>query len=84
MAAKQQAETDKLVAAGQKQVKELSDRFAPWYYVTPGDSYRTIVADRSGLLREKGSKPPTPAPGGRGGFPGMPNIPGLGGFNPEG
>ena len=82
-AAKLQGELDRKVADGQKRAKELSDRFAAWYYVTPGDSYRTIVQDRPNLIRDKGSKPATP-PGGRGGIPGMPNIPGLGGFNPEG
>ncbi len=83
-AAKIKADLDRKVADGQKRAKELSDRFSPWYYVTPGDSYRTIVLDRPNLIRAKGSKPTTPPPGGRGGIPGMPNIPGLGGFNPEG
>ena len=44
-AEKIEADRDKLVAEGQKRAKELSDRFAAWYYVTPGDSYRTIVQD---------------------------------------
>ena len=83
IAAKRQGEQDRKVADGQKRAKELSDRFAAWYYVTPGDSYRTIVQDRPNLIRDKGSKPPTPPARGRGGIPGMPNIPGLGQFNPE-
>ncbi len=83
-ASKLQADLDQKIADGQKRAKELSDRFAAWYYVTPGDSYRTIVQDRPNLIRDKGSRPPTPPPGGRGGIPGMPNIPGLGQFNPEG
>ena len=81
--AKLQADRDQQVAEGRKLADSLSDRFAAWYYVTPGDSYRTIVADRANLIRPKGSKPPTSTPG-RGGIPGMPNIPGLGQFNPEG
>jgi len=84
-AEKLKAERDRQVADGQKRAKELSDRFAAWYYVTPGDSYRTIVQERSNLVREKGSKPPTPParPGGRpGGMPG--GFPGGLPFGPEG
>jgi hypothetical protein len=77
-AEKLKADRDKLIADGQKKAKELSDRFAAWYYVTPGDSYRTIVQDRAKLVREKGTGAKTPPPGGRSplpqGFPG-----GLGG-----
>jgi hypothetical protein len=72
-AAKQKAERDKQVADGEKRAKELSDRFAAWYYVTPGDSFRTIVVERPSLIRDKTAK--TPAPGG--GRPGLP--PGFGG-----
>jgi Domain of unknown function (DUF4340) len=69
-AEKLKAERDKLIAENQKKVKELSDRFAAWYYVTPGDSYRTIVQDGDKLVRDKGTGP-KPQPGGRpGGFPG--------------
>jgi Domain of unknown function (DUF4340) len=68
-AEKRKAEQDKLIADGQKRAKELSDRFAAWYYVTPGDSYRTIMQDRDKLVRDKGTG--APKPGGRpGGFPG--------------
>jgi hypothetical protein len=85
-AEKLKADRDKLIAEGQKRVQELSGRFAPWYYVTPGDSYRTIVQDRSNLVRDKSAKPAGPAagPGGfPGGFPG--GLPGGGGrpFNPH-
>ena len=72
-AEKLKADRDKLIAEGQKKAKELSDRFAAWYYVTPGDSYRTIVQDRPKLIRDKGTGAKTP-PGGRSpmpqGFPG--------------
>ena len=63
-AEKLKGEADRLIAEGQKRVKELSDRFAPWYYVTPGDSYRTIVQDQANLIRDKSAKP-APGPGGR-------------------
>lgn len=85
-AAKLQADRDQLIAEGQKRAKELSERFAAWYYVTPGDSYRTIVQDRPNLIRDKSAKPagPGPGPGARpGGFPG--GFPGAGQpFNPHG
>ena len=83
-AAKLKADRDRQIADGQKRAKELSDRFSPWYYVTPGESYKTIVADRTNLTRDKGSRP-MPAPGGRGGLPpGMPAMPGLEGLIPGG
>ncbi len=86
-AEKARAERDRQVAEGQKRAKELSDRFAAWYYVTPGDNYRTIVQDRANLVREKGSKPAA-APGRPGGRPGLPGgFPGGPGglpFGPDG
>jgi Domain of unknown function (DUF4340) len=80
-AAKLQADRDKLIADGKKRAKELSDRFAAWYYVTPGDSYRTIMQDGDKLVREKGSGAAKPQPGGRSPFP--PGFPGglPGGLN---
>ena len=84
-AAKLAAERDRKIADGQKLVKDLADRFSPWYYVTPGDSYRTIVADRANLVRDKGSKPARPpGPGGMPNIPGLQGIPGLEGLNPGG
>ena len=83
-AKKLETERQAQVDAGRKQVQELSDRFSPWYYVTPGDSYRSIVVDRANLVRDQGSKTAIPAPGGPGGMPGMPNIPGLNPFGPQG
>jgi hypothetical protein len=61
-------ERDDAIAEGNKRAKELSDRFAAWYYVTPGDSYKTIVLDRLNLIRDKTAKPANPRPG-QGGFP---------------
>ena len=78
-ASKIKEDRDKQVADAQKKAKELSDRFAAWYYVTPGDSYRTIVHDRTNLIREKTARPPTP-PGRPGGFPGGMTMP----FGPDG
>jgi hypothetical protein len=48
-----QADYDKKIAEGQKRVKELVDRFGPWYYVTTGDSYRAINLDRTMLVQPK-------------------------------
>ncbi len=63
-----QKERDEAIAAGQKRAKELSERFAAWYYVTPGESYKTIVLDRANLIRDKSAKPANPRPG-PGGLP---------------
>ena len=81
-AEKRKTERDQQLTEGQKRVKELSDRFAAWYYLTPGDSYRTIVQDRTNLVRDKSARPggPPGGPGNRpafnpGGFGGQPIIP---------
>ena len=44
---------EKKIADGKKKVQELTDRFAAWYYVTPGDSFRSINLDRTALVRPK-------------------------------
>ncbi|WZO97226.1 DUF4340 domain-containing protein [Isosphaeraceae bacterium EP7] len=63
----------------QKTVQGLSDRFADWYYVTPGDSFRGIALDRAALIRPKSEKPEGAMPPG-GGQPSFPlNLPGMGG-----
>jgi len=54
------ADYEKKLADGKKKVAELADRFDPWYYVTPGDSFRSINLDRAALTQPK--KPPG-APG---------------------
>ncbi|MGE3818379.1 MAG: DUF4340 domain-containing protein [Isosphaeraceae bacterium] len=83
---RERAEDEKRIAEAEKKVKELSDRFADWYYVTPGESFRSIALDRSGIVQPKGTNPPTPPPSG--GFPagGLPpglSLPeGLGGAHP--
>src|SRR5262249_45595719 len=55
-----QEDYQKKLTDGQKHVKELTDRFAPWYYVTPGESFRSINLDAATLLKPKG---PETAPG---------------------
>jgi hypothetical protein len=84
-AAKEKADREKAdrarqLADAEKKVKSLSDRFADWYYVTPGDSFRSVSLDRTALLKAKEAKPDSTAPGGTpGGFPGLPGSTG-GGF----
>jgi hypothetical protein len=78
---KRKADEDKHIADDEKKVKELSDRFAGWYYLTPNDAFKGLVLDRVALIRDKQATPP-PRPGGPGGFPGgfpggMPNFPGM-------
>ena len=75
-AEKRQKERDEVVNEGRKRAKELSDRFAAWYYVTPGESYKTIVVDRNNLVRDKSAKPGPGAPG-PGGLPPGFNMPDL-------
>ncbi len=41
------------VDAGKKTAKELSDRFADWYYVISADSYNKIHKERAQLLAKK-------------------------------
>lgn len=72
------ADYKKRVEDGEKRVKELTDRFAGWYYVTPGDSFRAIALPRADLTRKKDDK--KPSAGGD-----MPSFPGLpGGLMPPG
>ncbi len=75
---KRKAEEDKRLAEAEKKVKELSDRFAGWYYLTPNESFKSLALDRAALVRDKGAKPPGGAPGGfPGGFPGGGGFPGM-------
>lgn len=63
---------DKKITEGKKRAQDLSERFAGWYYVVPGDAYRKLILNREALV-----KAPTPA------TPGLPASPGPGGL-PEG
>lgn len=74
---REQVEQERKITEGQKRVQELNDRFAGWYYVTPGDSYRSIVLNREALTRPKGEKP-DPAAGGM-----SPDLFGPGGLGPR-
>jgi hypothetical protein len=70
-AKRDQADYEKKIADGEKRVKELSERFGPWYYVTPGESFNQINLDPSIILKPKGpAVSPTPPMG----------IPGLNPF----
>ncbi len=64
---------EKKLEDGRKRVQELTDRFASWYYVTPGDSFRSINLDRTALVRPK--KADTATPGAASPFGGAPTFP---------
>jgi hypothetical protein len=77
---REKTDYERKLAEGQKKVEGFMKRFGPWYYVTPGESFRSINLDRVALVEPK--KPPGAegaegAPGG--GFPGgLPKgFPGL-------
>ena len=72
-----QADYDRRVGDGRKRVKELTDRFAGWYYVTPGDSFHAIMLDRAALIHPKPAKPEASSPAGAPNF----NLPGTSGFH---
>jgi hypothetical protein len=74
---REKADFERKVADGQKRAKELTDRFAAWYYVVPGDAFRSVVLDRAALVRKKSDTKP---PAGPGAFPSFPGAPG--GFPP--
>jgi hypothetical protein len=72
---REKADREKQLADAEKRVKELSDRFADWYYVTPGESFRSIALSRADLLRPKSENKPADTPGSFPGFPGAPAHP---------
>ena len=53
-AKRDQADYEKKIADGRKRVKELTERFGPWYYVTTGESFNQINLDSTILLKPKG------------------------------
>jgi hypothetical protein len=69
---REQKDYEKKIADGKKKDQELTDRFAAWYYVTPGESFRSINLDRAALVRPKKAEPATPGPGGA--VPSFPNT----------
>jgi len=69
-AAREKADYEKKIADGKKRVAELADRFGAWYYVTPGDSFRSINLDRTDVIEPK--KPPGAPASPPAGIPGSP------------
>jgi hypothetical protein len=57
------ADYDRKVEDGKKRAKELTDRFAAWYYVVPGDAFRSVVLDRAALIKKKEDKSGSTSPG---------------------
>jgi Domain of unknown function (DUF4340) len=55
-AAREKTDYEKKIADGKKRVAELAARFGPWYYVTPGSSFRSINLDKTDVIEPK--KPP--------------------------
>lgn len=53
---REKADYDKKLVDGQKKVDDFMKCFGPWYYVTPGESFRSINLDRVSLVEPK--KPP--------------------------
>jgi hypothetical protein len=77
-AEREQKDYEKKIVDGKKRVGELTDRFAAWYYVTPGDSFRSINLDRAALVRPKKAESANPPGGGMPSFPGAtPSFPGT-------
>ena len=75
-AERETADHQRKLDEGQKRVEELMKRFAEWYYVTPGESFRSIALDRATLVRPKSAARPD-APAGMPAFPpGFPGVPG--------
>jgi hypothetical protein len=52
-AVRDKADYEKKIADGKKRVEELADRFGSWYYVTPGDSFRSINLDKTDLIEPR-------------------------------
>jgi len=75
-AEREQKDYEKKNDDGKKRVAELTNRFAAWYYVTPGDSFRSINLDRTALVKPKKAEPANPPGGGTPSFPGgTPSLP---------
>ncbi len=70
--AAREAAYQRALKEGETRAKELSDRFADWYYVVPGEAFRKVMLDRAALVRVKGSGP---AAGGEGPFGGGGGLP---------
>jgi hypothetical protein len=55
-AEREKTDYEKKLTDGQKKVQELVDRFGLWYYVTTGESFRSINLDKAAITQPK--KPP--------------------------
>jgi hypothetical protein len=55
-AEREKSDYEKKIADGEKKVRDLADRFGAWYYVTPGESFRSINIDKAAITQPK--KPP--------------------------
>jgi hypothetical protein len=68
------SEFDKKLKKGQEKVKELNDRFGPWYYVISAESFENLRLTHASLVKPKeapGAKKEAVIPGqGAAGFPG--------------
>jgi len=54
---REKTDYEKKIADGKKKVQDLADRFGAWYYVTPGESFRSINhLDKAAITQPK--KPP--------------------------
>ena len=82
---KEKAARDKQLADAEAKVKAISDRFADWYYVTPGESFRAIALERPALLKPASPEGAAPPGGGAmpSGFPGLPKGAGMPQFRPH-
>lgn len=49
------------IKRGQERAKELSDRFANWFYVIPNESFKKIRLSRADLVQEKKEEKPADA-----------------------
>jgi hypothetical protein len=77
---REKTEYQKKLDDGAKKAADLTKRFAPWYYLVPGDAYRKIILEEKSLVRDKGAAPSPPVGGLPPSFPppggsGLPGIP---------
>lgn len=81
---RKQDEYQATIAAAQKRVDALNDRFGDWYYVIADEVYKEIAVGRDDVIIAKeaaAGEQAAPAPGPLGslggGIPGLPNVPGI-------
>jgi hypothetical protein len=69
------SEYEKKLTKGKEKVKELNDRFAPWYYVISAESFENLRLARSSLVKPKG-QPADKKDAGNPHSPAFPSFPG--------